>query len=120
MKPFSLTFKETQLFQMYKQILRRINKAQNLQDLSSFFVLFSFEELKEVIMNKLNVEIEKGQKNEDNADFFAAQKKIRGMYLYTIPFDEILPTSIILAYILFESYFIQKGEKKKFVDNIFF
>ncbi|ETO19784.1 hypothetical protein RFI_17446, partial [Reticulomyxa filosa] len=94
MKPFSLTFKETQLFQMYKQILRRINKAKNLQDLSIFFVLFSFEELKEVIMNKLNVEIEKGQKSEDNTDFFAVQSKIRGMYLCTIPFDEILPMSV--------------------------
>ncbi|ETO11793.1 hypothetical protein RFI_25581, partial [Reticulomyxa filosa] len=101
MNTFHVNFEKTQLFQMYKQILRRINKAQHLQELAKFFVLFSIEELKEVVMNKLNVEIEKGQKNENNTDFFVVQNKIRDVYLHTISFDEILPTTIQLYIVSF-------------------
>ncbi|ETO19548.1 hypothetical protein RFI_17681 [Reticulomyxa filosa] len=85
----------TQLFQMYKQILHQLNKAQNLQELTRFIVLFDLEELKEIIRNKLNVEIEKGQTSERNIDFFSVQNKIRHTYLCTISFDQILPTTVL-------------------------
>ncbi|ETO06132.1 hypothetical protein RFI_31265, partial [Reticulomyxa filosa] len=85
----------TQLCQMYKQILHRLNKAESIQELTRFFVLFGLEELKEIIRNKLNIEIEKGQKSESNIDFFSVQNKIRDTYLCTASFDEILPTTVL-------------------------
>ncbi|ETO29710.1 hypothetical protein RFI_07413, partial [Reticulomyxa filosa] len=99
MNRFPVNFKETQSFHMYKQVLHRIDKARNVKDLARFVVIFGFEELKEIIKNKLNVEIEKGQKSENNIDFFAMQNKICDTYLYTSSLNEILPTTVQL-YIL--------------------
>ncbi|ETO30325.1 hypothetical protein RFI_06790 [Reticulomyxa filosa] len=88
------SLKETQLFHMYKDLLHQINKAQSIKELTRFITLFSSKELKELIMNKLNVEIEKGQKNENSIEFFSIQGKIRDLYLQTASFDEILPTAV--------------------------
>ncbi|ETO25321.1 hypothetical protein RFI_11814 [Reticulomyxa filosa] len=93
MNSLPIHFKETELFHMYKQILRRMDKLQNVKDLTRFFSVFSFEELKEILRKKLDVEIEKCQKNK-NAECFSVQNKIRDIYLCTGSFDEILPTTM--------------------------
>ncbi|ETN99256.1 hypothetical protein RFI_38225 [Reticulomyxa filosa] len=61
---------------MHKQVLHRLNKSQNFQELARVVIFFDFEELKEVCWNKLNIEIEKGQKDENAANFFSVQNKI--------------------------------------------
>ncbi|ETO07570.1 hypothetical protein RFI_29822 [Reticulomyxa filosa] len=93
--------KKTHLFYMHKQVLHRLNKSQNFQELARVVIFFDFEELKEVCWNKLNIEIEKGQKDENAANFFSVQNKIRDVYLYTDSFDEILPMTVQLYSIFF-------------------
>ncbi|ETN99137.1 hypothetical protein RFI_38345 [Reticulomyxa filosa] len=120
MMSFPTNFKETQLFHMHKRLLNRLSRVQSMKELTRFLVLFSSEELKEIIRNKLNEEIERGEKNENNTDFYFVQNKIRDVYLCTGSFDEILPTTVqlhILSFLGHDSFkslpFLSKYKKKK-------